>query len=352
MNRFYKIYFVALFLIIGMELNAQQWGNALSFDGSTKQFLKTVGNVNGQSDTITLEAWINWAGSNGKVQLIASNGLNAPVTGASNGYLLSLFNNNTIALLVMGQGWIQTSETVTQGVWTHIAAVRDNGTWKIFKNGTQISITAGNSSWAPNTPSGSFYVGGFGNESAIDLTGYEYTFNGKIDEVRLSNVVRYSNSFTRPEEPFTNDINTVALYHFNEGTGLTAADSSSGGNDLNFVSSHVAHTPSPEIWGNGFKFIGNKLESIYSTHSSDNQINNLTLEAWVNWGGPTGGAQLIASNGLNGGPWGSSNKGYSLALYPNNTLAILINGQAWIQTNETLTQGVWTHIAAVRENFY
>lgn len=53
-------------------------------------------------------------------------------------------------------------------------------------------------------------------------------FTGVMDEVRISKVARYKASFT-PEERFDPDDGTLALYHFDEGSGDTAKDSS--GND-------------------------------------------------------------------------------------------------------------------------
>jgi hypothetical protein len=38
-----------------------------------------------------------------------------------------------------------------------------------------------------------------------------------MDELRLSNNVRYTQSFSRPNSPFSTDGNTLALYHFDEG---------------------------------------------------------------------------------------------------------------------------------------
>ena len=65
-----------------------------------------------------------------------------------------------------------------------------------------------------------FYIGG------MELRGS--FFNGFIDEVRISNVVRYKNDFESPEKPFKADKNTLALWHFDN--GLT--DSSGNGNTL------------------------------------------------------------------------------------------------------------------------
>ena len=49
-------------------------------------------------------------------------------------------------------------------------------------------------------------------------------FSGWIDEVRISNTLRYTANFTRPTAMFASDSNTLALYHFNEGTGNMVKD--------------------------------------------------------------------------------------------------------------------------------
>jgi hypothetical protein len=55
-------------------------------------------------------------------------------------------------------------------------------------------------------------------------------FAGWVDELRLSNVLRYPADFDVPDGPFEADANTVALYHFDEGPAgtctLSVADSS------------------------------------------------------------------------------------------------------------------------------
>jgi hypothetical protein len=48
----------------------------------------------------------------------------------------------------------------------------------------------------------------------------DYTFfDGTIDEIRISDVVRYPSSFVPSGVPFSADANTLGLYHFDEGAG-------------------------------------------------------------------------------------------------------------------------------------
>ena len=55
------------------------------------------------------------------------------------------------------------------------------------------------------------------------------TFRGTIDEVRISATARYTSDFTPSAQPFTPDGFTVALWHFDEGTGDVADDATGNG---------------------------------------------------------------------------------------------------------------------------
>jgi formylglycine-generating enzyme required for sulfatase activity len=52
-----------------------------------------------------------------------------------------------------------------------------------------------------------------------------HTIAGSIDELRVSRIARYENDFV-PEDRFTSDADTVALYHCDEGDGNVLVDSS------------------------------------------------------------------------------------------------------------------------------
>ncbi|MGH2829941.1 MAG: LamG-like jellyroll fold domain-containing protein, partial [Actinomycetota bacterium] len=52
------------------------------------------------------------------------------------------------------------------------------------------------------------------------------SFRGFIDEMRVSNVVRYTESFIRPIVPFVRDESTMGLFHFDEAAGTAIRDAS------------------------------------------------------------------------------------------------------------------------------
>ncbi|MEM7409664.1 MAG: LamG-like jellyroll fold domain-containing protein [Myxococcota bacterium] len=54
-------------------------------------------------------------------------------------------------------------------------------------------------------------------------------YDGFLDEVRFSTVLRYTTPFPPPTTPFAPDAQTAALYHFDEGAGATTADATGNG---------------------------------------------------------------------------------------------------------------------------
>jgi hypothetical protein len=65
----------------------------------------------------------------------------------------------------------------------------------------------------------------------LRIGGYGYSFfDGTIDQVRVSNVIRYTSNFAPPTAPFSPDTNTLGLWHFDEGAGQIASDASASAN--------------------------------------------------------------------------------------------------------------------------
>jgi hypothetical protein len=121
---------------------------------------------------------------------------------------------------------------VADGRWHHIAVQRrasDGQLW-LFVDGkldAQAQGPAGDISYDANRatdyPNDPFLVIGAEKHDA----GSEYpSYRGWLDELRLSNVLRYAANFRRPSSAFTSDANTAALYHFDEASGDVVRDSS------------------------------------------------------------------------------------------------------------------------------
>lgn len=74
------------------------------------------------------------------------------------------------------------------------------------------------------------------------------SYNGMLDELRISNIIRYTANFTPSVTPFTTDQNTMALYHFDSGNGTIFIDGSNaaGGPSNGFL--NVGGNPQGPVW--------------------------------------------------------------------------------------------------------
>lgn len=125
---------------------------------------------------------------------------------------------------------------VTDEQWHHIAVTRrQTGQLRIWVDGkldAQVSGPEGDISYRdsrittyPNDP---YLVLGAEKHDA----GPEYpSYSGFMDELRVSNVIRYTTAFTPTTHPFPTDANTVALYHMDEGGGDELVDTSGATGD-------------------------------------------------------------------------------------------------------------------------
>jgi hypothetical protein len=103
---------------------------------------------------------------------------------------------------------IQSANNVlTNNVWTNMAVVRNSGNTRIYINGNQSGGTYTNSS---SIPAGRLILG------ADDFTVGGIPLNGYIDELRISNIARYTGNYIVATQPFINDGNTVLLQHYDQ----------------------------------------------------------------------------------------------------------------------------------------
>ena len=96
----------------------------------------------------------------------------------------------------------------------HLAFTKSNtdGT-SLYIDGTRVDVDA--------TATGTTDL----NDNAVKIFGGVDLWPFKTDEMRVSNIARYSGvSFTPPTSEFTSDANTISLWHFNEGTGTIMAN--------------------------------------------------------------------------------------------------------------------------------
>jgi hypothetical protein len=131
-----------------------------------------------------------------------------------------------------GDNTIVGSRVIADGQWHHVAITRrrSDGFLQLYVDGALDASgdgPNGDGSYlnnrATSRPNDPFLVLGAEKHDVV-LPGTAY--RGWIDELRMSNVVRYTTAFTRPSAPFVTDGATVALYHFDEGSGTALSDQS------------------------------------------------------------------------------------------------------------------------------
>ncbi|MBF0409383.1 MAG: hypothetical protein HQM10_18730 [Candidatus Riflebacteria bacterium] len=150
-----------------------KYDNALQFDGNNDYVDVSTTPLTTAIDDITMSAWVKWGGSTAASQMIMVNG-----SSSTNGYALYLSQPNSYYVYVLcgGVNTARTTYTLPVGDWTHVAAVRESGIWRIFINGVAQSVT--------NNPVPNAITSGLTRIGANNV-GNE-CFNGSLDNVMLS----------------------------------------------------------------------------------------------------------------------------------------------------------------------
>lgn len=131
------------------------------------------------------------------------------------------------------------TKNVLDGSWHHVAVQRrrsDGAMW-MWVDGlldAQGDGPDGDVSYPDNGVPGNFCGGPCTNSDPYLVIGAEKhdagstypSYSGKVDEMRISSILRYAAPFAKPTQPFTPDSSTAALYHFDEGIGNVIYDSS------------------------------------------------------------------------------------------------------------------------------
>jgi hypothetical protein len=126
---------------------------------------------------------------------------------------------------------------LADGAWHHVAATRaEAGAMALFVDGQLVAEgdgPAGDMSYrdgrGTDYPNSDPYLvlGAEKHDAGSDFP----SFSGWMDELRISNTVRYAAAFDLPTAPFEPDESTVGLYHMDEGSGTVLIDASASGAD-------------------------------------------------------------------------------------------------------------------------
>jgi hypothetical protein len=205
-------------------------GAALTFNG-TNSYVRVADSASLRIPiNLTVEAWVRpTAVPTGHRHIVGKNNYELSVEPQGTGFKAKLE-------FASGGNWraVQSGQLAINQ-WHHLAGSYDGSNLRLYVNGSRVAslTTSGNIDQTSNP----LRIG------SADASGD--FFRGIIDEVRVSNVIRYPGNFVPPQAPFTPDASTRGLWHFDEGSGTTTADASSNGNGGTLVSNPTWTTTTP-----------------------------------------------------------------------------------------------------------
>jgi len=321
-------------------INGATWangieGNALSFDGAS-DYVETIGNLPAfGNNPVSLEAWAYLVGDPAnKDHFIIEIGNDASLqefgistwSGGSSPkgeFLVANFGAN-----------LESNIFPRMGNWYYLAATWDGTTASLYVNG----LLATSSTWnARNFPGTHAVIGRHIQQS-------NHYWNGKLDEIRISNISRTASEISSHWEANKEKATLVAYWDFNDGAGITLTDKSIYGNNGVITGA----TWVDGIEGKALNFNGTSDYVEIVENGSLDILNEITISAWVNF-------DVVDSGSV--GTWDSTDNGiiskqqaYYLTEAYTATANLTVNGGGSANVTEGKTNlngflGQWIHIA-------
>jgi hypothetical protein len=198
-----------------------QFGGASALFDGTGDYLTVTNIAGGITDDQTFEFWIRFANlpTSGGFRMVAGDGGGAR-------YLGLLNDGGTYRWEVSfsdGQYVERFTTSVSTNTWYHVALTKSGSTLKMYQAGSALTSAVSFNTMAPEKTlfvAGTNYIGSWNTDSNF--------FNGHMDEIRVSNNVRYTTTFTPSTTPFIDDSNTVLLIHANGTDASTVFEDDNG----------------------------------------------------------------------------------------------------------------------------
>lgn len=306
---------------LGNFIHAQS-NYAVSLDG-VNDYVSLPGSIAvSQLNNFTVEAWVKWSGTgNGCIYSETQVGDNAPMfsiiprSGDGGGIELTFRDNAYTGLLLQPAVGV-----VASNKWVHVAVVRTSATtMRVYVNGQltdDASFTAP-AAWTPTAVNAGVRI----RAASTDF------FNGQIEDLRIWTVARTQAQIK--EGMFAknlpdNSTGLQARYRFNEGSGTTAASSST-----NTWGISGTLTNGPTWVSSPVQYGKNALQCALSTNLLTAPIittatTNVTMEAWIYHNGGTNTDHMLMSNG------GVNTSGYSFFINAGRVMVLLLGVRAFI----------------------
>jgi hypothetical protein len=179
-------------------------------------------------------------------------------------------------------------------------------------------------------------------------------FNGKIDELRISSTRRYTTGFTPSAVAFTDDADTLGLWHFDEASGSVthdASDTITHAMVQTFASDAAFDTGDPKYGAQALCHAGSANDFGRINHETEMEVSAFTVDMWIK----------IKDDNLDGMIWhkggasteggleiryASSFKGAEVTYYGASTSRILTSA------TDSLPKDVWVHIGVTADANY
>jgi hypothetical protein len=239
---------------------------------------------------------------------------------------------------------ILTSTTsISNNTWYHLAITRNGSLFTLWVNG--VSESTGTFAGAIDSSGRFISIGG--NESAAVIS-----YNGNIDEVRISNSCRYTAAFTPATAPFTSDSNTISLLHMDGANASTTFRDDAGRTQkgIQAIGNTNVSTTQSKFGGSSAYFDGTGDYLTVADNASLTFAGDHTIECWIRLNATPG---FPSNNTIY-----HSNFLFYLAYYNNGgafyELDVFLGGQNQVSTSGSgslsLSTNTWYHIAFVKNS--
>jgi hypothetical protein len=260
--------------VIGATLNSTGiFDKCISFDGT--DYVQLLHHDDYDTQDCTIEFSIKPTNLLDWQTFLSKEDSNLGLFIGSNGSKLNLTNGTF--------EW-ESSSLFTTGIWQHIAIVLGIGGLKIFLDGTLIHSDAGHTLGL----NGNYELMTLGTSLEYNTVNYyntfDYYYTGQMDELRISNSRRYETNFTTPSAEFTNDVNTVGLWHFNETSGFLVYDESDTIQNAMLMANNSLSeikTDQKKFGTHSLKLNGSNDDWIRSNHLPVYESTTITVEGWI-----------------------------------------------------------------------
>ena len=314
-------------------------GSSALFDGTGDYLL--VENIAGDiTGDFTFECFVRFSAfpSSGSFHMLA--------TGDSNRYFALKNDGGTqkweSSLMTGANQYVaRYTPTISTGVWYHIALIKSGGTLTLYQDGVALTATTVAGSM---TSSSTLFVSGTNILGAF--TSANYSLNGWLDEIRISNSARYTTGFTPSTTAFVNDSNTLLLLHMDGTDASTFFEDDNGVRaQRGIVAQNGCQIDNAQSKFGGTSALFNATNDIQlRAHEVDILSGNFTIEFWFR---PNNGAYILFHNrpSLSFG----ANEMFCYYVSSSNRLEWNINGYGSLSySNTSMPHSNWYHVAWVR----